>query len=159
MSTTTTMTTEARLGTIPVTKTTPCVTSHKVSLLRASTIAAVFIMLVLCVVTASADPYGSARSCLFNRHLRVDNVSRCKFGWEVDACGNKICTKGPGEVCGGKHMRYGICGEGLMCNNCNRCQVRYQKFFNFVNLTIRLLVLKIFNFNNFKAELLKKHRQ
>ena len=29
---------------------------------------------------------------------------------------------GPGEVCGGKHQRYGICGEGLMCSNCNRCQ-------------------------------------
>ena len=94
-----------------------------------------------------------------NCREKFDNVNRCKFGWEVDACGNKICTKGPGEVCGGKHMRYGICGEGLMCNNCNRCQVRYQKFFNFVNLTIRLLVLKIFNFNNFKAELLKKQRQ
>ena len=123
-------TTEARLGTgaIPAMRTTPPspATSryNKVALLRASTIIAALVTLVLCMATTSADPYGSARSCLFNRHLRIDNVNKCKFGWEVDACGNKICTKGPGEVCGGKHMRYGICGEGLMCNNCNRCQVR-----------------------------------
>jgi hypothetical protein len=83
-------------------------------------------LVVACVATFAtpADAYiTSARSCQFNRHMRVEDVSSCRYGWEVDACGNKICTKGPAEVCGGKHMRYGICGEGLMCNNCNRCQV------------------------------------
>ena len=33
-----------------------------------------------------------------------------------------ISIAGPGEVCGGKNERYGICGEGLMCSNCQRCQ-------------------------------------
>lgn len=62
------------------------------------------------------------RACAYNRGQRVDDVKKCRYGWEVDPCGNKICTKGPGEVCGGKNQRYGICGEGLMCSNCNRCQ-------------------------------------
>jgi len=69
---------------------------------------------------AEATPY-TVQSCMLNRRFRVDDVSQCDYGWEVDACGNYLCTKGPGDICGGKHMRYGICGEGLMCSNCNRC--------------------------------------
>ena len=49
------------------------------------------------------------------------NLVECKFGWEEDVCGNKVCAKGPGELCGGKHNRYGICSEGLICSNCGRC--------------------------------------
>lgn len=74
----------------------------------------------LALVFAIAEAY--PRACQYNRDNRVDDVSRCKYGWDEDPCGNKICTKGPGEVCGGKHQRYGVCGEGLMCSNCNRCQ-------------------------------------
>jgi len=69
---------------------------------------------------AEATPY-TVQNCMMNRRFRVEDVSQCTYGWEVDACGNTLCTKGPGEWCGGKHMRYGICGEGLMCSNCNRC--------------------------------------
>ncbi len=67
-----------------------------------------------------------ARLCSFSRHNGHSNANfdftQCVFGWEIDACGHKVCTKGPGDLCGGKHQRYGICGEGLMCSNCNRCQ-------------------------------------
>ena len=34
------------------------------------------------------------RVCAFNRGNAVDNVKKCTYGWEMDACGNKICTKG-----------------------------------------------------------------
>jgi len=62
------------------------------------------------------------RGCAYGRANRVEDVKKCQYGWEMDPCGNKVCTKGPGEVCGGKHQRYGVCGEGLMCSNCLRCQ-------------------------------------
>jgi len=65
---------------------------------------------------------GYPRICAFNRANAVNNEKKCKYGWEMDPCGTKLCTKGPGEVCGGKNERYGICGEGLMCSNCQRCQ-------------------------------------
>lgn len=58
----------------------------------------------------------------YNRNDEVVDEKKCIYGWDVDPCGIKVCAKGPGEVCGGKHQRYGICGEGLMCSNCNRCQ-------------------------------------
>lgn len=69
---------------------------------------------------------GRRRACAFLRRYRDANnvnfdANSCQYGWEVDQCGVKTCTKGPGELCGGKHMRYGICGEGLMCSNCHRC--------------------------------------
>jgi hypothetical protein len=121
---------ESRLG-MPVTPV-KLVTNNSPSrfVVRMSTAVAIVIAFIVCF-TPAVEGYGSARSCLFNRHMRVNNINECRFGWEVDACNNKVCTKGPGEVCGGKHMRYGICGEGLMCNNCNRCQVRKQSFKGF----------------------------
>jgi len=78
------------------------------------------------VTSALAAAY--PRGCAYSRSQRVGNgiqvndANKCTYGWEVDACGNQICTKGPGEVCGGKGQRYGVCGEGLVCSNCNRCQ-------------------------------------
>jgi hypothetical protein len=118
------MTAKSSQGTMPSKQLKTNTPSH--STLRTSSIVAIIITFIVCV-TPVVEGYGSARSCLFNRHMRVDNINQCEYGWEVDACNNKVCTKGPGEVCGGKHMRYGICGEGLMCNNCNRCQVRTRK--------------------------------
>lgn len=54
---------------------------------------------------------------------RVDvNPELCSYGSVVDKCGKRVCSKGPGEMCGGKYGRYGICDDGLMCSNCNRCQ-------------------------------------
>merc|ERR1712126_240968 len=46
----------------------------------------------------------------------------CHYGQTRDTCGNVVCMKGPGEMCGGKYGRYGICADGLKCSNCNRCQ-------------------------------------
>jgi len=80
------------------------------------------ISLTLMVPLASAYPRGCGYSRSQRVGIRVDDASKCTYGWEVDACGNQICTKGPGEVCGGKNQRYGVCGEGLVCSNCNRCQ-------------------------------------
>lgn len=81
-----------------------------------------FVLLLMMSAASDAKPYGGGdQSCWMNRRFRVDDVSTCRYGWERDACGNTLCTKGPGSLCGGKHMRYGICGEGLMCSNCNRC--------------------------------------
>jgi hypothetical protein len=104
-------------------------------------VAAIFVACVVCATSTPADAYVSSRSCQFNRHMRVENINACRFGWEVDACNNKICTKGPAEVCGGKHMRYGICGEGLMCNNCNRCQVRSEIYFDSDDILIQKLIV------------------
>jgi len=91
------------------------VTSAPSSLLLAAAVLVVFL-------AAAAEAYvlrgcygGQADNALFDE-------GRCSYGWEVDACGRKSCTKGPGDICGGKNNRYGICGEGLMCSNCNRCQ-------------------------------------
>ncbi|XP_023340265.1 neuroparsin-A [Eurytemora carolleeae] len=59
----------------------------------------------------------------------VEETGDCHYGTTYDRCGNRVCMKGPGEVCGGKYGRYGTCGDGLMCSNCNRCQgCSYQTF-------------------------------
>lgn len=73
-------------------------------------------------VIADASPY-IMNNCILNSNLAIDanDVSSCTYGYEVDACGTFFCTKGPKSYCGGKFERYGVCGEGLMCNKCNRC--------------------------------------
>ena len=82
--------------------------------------------LILVLVIADGA-FGFARLCPYGWRHNSPNAGGggpldCKYGWEIDACGHKVCTKGPGALCGGKHRRYGICGEGLICSNCNRCQ-------------------------------------
>ena len=57
--------------------------------------------------------YPYSRSQRVGNGIQVNDANKCTYGWEVDACGNQICTKGPGEVCGGKGQRYGVCGEGM----------------------------------------------
>ena len=88
--------------------------------------AAATLLLLLCLCPPSAEAYPRSLICREARraHRRVDpdfDASRCTYGWVVDECGVKKCAKGPGRICGGKHQAYGFCGEGLMCNNCNRC--------------------------------------
>jgi len=51
---------------------------------------AILVLTTLFVFYNSAEGYSTARSCHFNRHLRTTNTAVCKFGWEVDACGNKV---------------------------------------------------------------------
>eukprot|EP00092_Neocalanus_flemingeri_P094446 GFUD01120111.1.p1 GENE.GFUD01120111.1~~GFUD01120111.1.p1 ORF type:complete len:101 (+),score=18.62 GFUD01120111.1:41-343(+) len=46
----------------------------------------------------------------------------CTHGMILNACGRTVCRSGPGDMCGGKWGMYGICGEGLACSDCNRCQ-------------------------------------
>jgi len=89
----------------------------------AAFVAAVALLVLLWVPSGSyAMPYSSQDSCGMNVRFRVNDVSKCRYGWERDACGNTLCTKGPGALCGGKYGRYGVCGEGLFCDNCNRCK-------------------------------------
>merc|ERR1712107_464550 len=45
---------------------------------------------------------------------------RCEHGQGEGPCG-PVCLKGPGEICGGEENIYGMCSEGLICSNCNRC--------------------------------------
>ncbi len=84
-----------------------------------------FLMLALALPLLARPALTFPRMCRearFTSWRRGDfNSDNCRYGWEVDVCGVKQCTKGPGDLCGGKHQRYGICGEGLMCSNCNRC--------------------------------------
>ena len=35
---------------------------------------------------------------------------------------NSYFFSGPDQSCGGKDGFYGICGEGLICSNCLRCE-------------------------------------
>ena len=71
---------------------------------------------------ANASPFLMS-NCLLNPDLAIDpkEAASCKYGNEVDACGTFFCSKGPRDYCGGKFERYGVCGDGLMCNKCNRC--------------------------------------
>jgi len=80
------------------------------------------VMLLSITVEVDGSPY-IMTNCLLNPNLAVDpdEAKNCKFGFEVDACGTHFCSKGPKSYCGGKFERYGVCGEGLMCNKCNRC--------------------------------------
>ena len=72
--------------------------------------------------SANASPFIQS-NCLLNSELAVseEDAPLCKYGYEVDACGTFFCSKGPKSYCGGKFERYGVCGDGLMCNKCNRC--------------------------------------
>ncbi|TRY71472.1 hypothetical protein TCAL_13025 [Tigriopus californicus] len=81
-------------------------------------------LMVLTIVLALVIQSQAYPRCIVSRfrNSKQDvNKDDCKYGWEVDSCGETVCTKGPGEVCGGRFQIYGICGEGLMCSNCGRC--------------------------------------
>lgn len=57
----------------------------------------------------------------------------CIWGEARDECGRRICTKGPGERCGGKFNILGKCGEGMMCKSderCHGCSVQTLECFN-----------------------------
>ncbi|KAK3852485.1 hypothetical protein Pcinc_040931 [Petrolisthes cinctipes] len=47
----------------------------------------------------------------------------CKYGTSLDWCRNGVCSKGPGQRCGGYRWEYGKCGEGTvcMCGVCTGC--------------------------------------
>ncbi|XP_066149698.1 neuroparsin-A-like [Euwallacea fornicatus] len=48
-------------------------------------------------------------------------MNYCVYGEARDACGRRVCAKGPMERCGGSMNVLGVCGEGLMCKSDERC--------------------------------------
>lgn len=83
-------------------------------------------LVVAVLLSLAGDTYASPyimSNCLLNSELAIAPQDRnnCEYGFEEDACGTYFCSKGPKSYCGGKFERYGVCGEGLMCNKCNRC--------------------------------------
>ncbi|XP_012538010.1 neuroparsin-A [Monomorium pharaonis] len=51
-----------------------------------------------------------------------DQCDQCEYGTTISTlCGVKECLKGPGERCGGPSEIEGVCGDGMMCNHCNKC--------------------------------------
>ena len=87
----------------------------------ATMLVTVGLIFIACISIESVSAYPRICGNSRNHHVVAD-VKECRYGWETDICGHKSCSKGPGETCGGKDQRYGVCGEGLMCSNCNRCQ-------------------------------------
>ncbi|XP_040582057.1 neuroparsin-A [Lepeophtheirus salmonis] len=79
-------------------------------------------LLVLTTLLLSNQVTQAYPSYLCRADAKDVDVSKCEFGWYYDLCDVKTCAKGPRDHCGGRHNRYGVCGEGLMCSNCNRCQ-------------------------------------
>ena len=91
-------------------------------------------LLILHTINSSPLP----QSCL--HQTAGPAVEECAYDTTKDHCGNEVCLRGPGEMCGGKYgrwvisiikslllvklcnFRYGACADGLMCSNCNRCQ-------------------------------------
>ncbi|XP_076638280.1 queen brain-selective protein-1 isoform X2 [Colletes latitarsis] len=50
-----------------------------------------------------------------------NKCNECPAGFTFSSiCGEEVCKKGLGEICGGQANRYGICGEGMFCK-CHRC--------------------------------------
>ncbi|XP_051166724.1 neuroparsin-A-like [Leptopilina boulardi] len=50
-----------------------------------------------------------------------DDCDKCKFGVTFSSlCEVWQCQRGPGEICGGRGDKYGVCGDGLSCH-CNKC--------------------------------------
>ncbi|GAB0088272.1 hypothetical protein DMENIID0001_026670 [Sergentomyia squamirostris] len=52
----------------------------------------------------------------------VKSSDECQYGVKVNNCGNLVCYKGRGEICGEDYVdeiRHGECAEGLIC--CGKC--------------------------------------
>ncbi|XP_076268382.1 neuroparsin-A-like [Rhynchophorus ferrugineus] len=59
--------------------------------------------------------------CRTMEECDLEPPTPCVWGEARDECGKRICTKGPGERCGGKHNILGKCGEGMMCKSDEKC--------------------------------------
>ena len=62
----------------------------------------------------------TAKRCLKNLSLEFSFIIYCAQFYSIDYCVYKSSSL-PGDICGGEEGRYGLCGEGLTCSNCNRC--------------------------------------
>ena len=94
-----------------------------------------FLVLMVILQSTSCSPLPQACS----QQSQGPTLQDCAYDTTKDQCGNEVCLRGPGEMCGGKYgrwklsriekliinnwnSRYGTCADGLMCSNCNRCQ-------------------------------------
>ena len=65
------------------------------------------------------QPITLKQSGIMKYRNRPHYVMTCQQG----ACGGRgVCLKGPGDICGGLGDQYGVCGAGLVCSSCNRCE-------------------------------------
>ena len=70
------------------------------------------------MTTVLARPQASSR---VSRARKSPEPEDCVHGWVMTARGGRVCKKGPRGVCGGSQGQYGVCGENLVCSQCNRC--------------------------------------
>lgn len=86
---------------------------------------ALMLLLLLLMLAAGPADASPRRRCMHFPPYDIvnsrDQADKCSYGSVRDLCGYYRCAKGPGDICGGKGGRYGICGDGLICNNCNVC--------------------------------------
>ncbi|CAG0885442.1 unnamed protein product [Cyprideis torosa] len=63
-------------------------------------------------------------SCPFCNKAECKNIGLCPAGVTMDVCGCcPVCSKGPGEKCGGPWGILGKCGTGLTCSANQRLDV------------------------------------
>ncbi|CAH0551869.1 unnamed protein product [Brassicogethes aeneus] len=72
--------------------------------------------------------------CLDREECEENPPDLCPWGESRDPCGRRVCSKGPGERCGGLMNALGECGEGLMCRSsdekCHGCSLVTLDCFN-----------------------------
>jgi len=70
----------------------------------------------------------SLNACRFEDLIQREEKD-CLYGRYTDYCGTFRCQKGPGDTCGGRRDIHGVCANGLLCSNCQRCTgCSYQSF-------------------------------
>ena len=81
--------------------------------------------LSICMLMLSTPPPSSALPtsglvwCYWAGHAALSGS--CLHGEMMGPCG-RVCLRGPGEMCGGRGDRYGVCGGGMACSDCNKCE-------------------------------------
>ncbi|CAL4188303.1 unnamed protein product, partial [Meganyctiphanes norvegica] len=99
----------------------PSLNLHQSSNMRNSSASlnATFLLMASLVLFMFAMETNGAPNCELEVGEPV-SPKNCKFGVAMDWCRRPVCSKGPGESCGGRWMQHGTCGTGLYCQ-CNRC--------------------------------------
>ena len=81
--------------------------------------------LCTCMLLLSTQPPSSALPtsglvwCYWAGQAALSGAG-CAHGGMMGPCG-RVCLRGPGQMCGGRGARYGVCGAGMACSPCNRC--------------------------------------
>nr|UES72912.1 neuroparsin [Carausius morosus] len=84
----------------------------------------VFAISTLMFLTRSDGSSLPCKACANDEECDREPEQACPFGWKRDYCGRKVCAKGPMEMCGGRYLKWGVCGSGMECM-CNRCKGCY----------------------------------